>query len=271
MLSRLVRAHATAADGQVCILNAVLRAAGRQALGAKLHAFVMWGLGLPAAYVLAFKLELGVLGERTRVFKRHLTLPLGRLCPRGVAHRFALVGAASWILEQEASDTIAMRHPCPTGSLPDRTAGLWLAPAGCTLLQAFVFHAVVGTWDWDKCAAAAQQLLVGQHEHEEFTQGLLDFETGGQPSATAAEVLAEAALDLQPASAGVMGRGEMAELGLSGAAGGLTGAVLVTATAGGCAAQLEAEVRATRSFEGSPASVPWLHHRPMGMPRSDVQ
>lgn len=45
------------------MLNGILRAAGRQALGATLHAVVMWGVGLPVAYLLAFRLRWGVVGE----------------------------------------------------------------------------------------------------------------------------------------------------------------------------------------------------------------
>lgn len=102
------------ADGQVCVLNGVLRAAGRQALGATLHTIVMWGLGGPLAYLLGFRLQLGVVG-------------------------------------------------------------LWMAPLSCTVLQAIVFHTVVGCWDWQRAVEAAQELVGGaEEEREEEDVGLAE-------------------------------------------------------------------------------------------------
>jgi len=60
--------HLPTGDGQVAVLNAILRAAGRQALGATLHGVVMWGLGLPLGWLLGFHLRLGVLGLWTSPF-----------------------------------------------------------------------------------------------------------------------------------------------------------------------------------------------------------
>ncbi len=45
-----------------CVLNGTLRAAGRQALGARLHLMMYWGLGLPTAYVLGVKAGWGLTG-----------------------------------------------------------------------------------------------------------------------------------------------------------------------------------------------------------------
>lgn len=43
-----------------CVLNGILRACGRQALGARLQLMTYWVCGLPLAYWAAFKMGLGV-------------------------------------------------------------------------------------------------------------------------------------------------------------------------------------------------------------------
>lgn len=52
----------TTGDGQVAVLNGLLRACGRQGYGAALNAFSYWCVGLPLGYWLAFRKDLGVLG-----------------------------------------------------------------------------------------------------------------------------------------------------------------------------------------------------------------
>ncbi|PNW85776.1 hypothetical protein CHLRE_03g205850v5 [Chlamydomonas reinhardtii] len=52
----------TIGDGMNCVLNGILRACGRQALGARLQLMTYWVCGLPLAYWAAFKMGLGVKG-----------------------------------------------------------------------------------------------------------------------------------------------------------------------------------------------------------------
>ncbi|KAG2436928.1 hypothetical protein HXX76_006447 [Chlamydomonas incerta] len=52
----------TIGDGMNCVLNGILRACGRQALGARLQLMTYWACGLPLAYFAAFKMGLGVKG-----------------------------------------------------------------------------------------------------------------------------------------------------------------------------------------------------------------
>lgn len=49
-------------DGLVTVMSAVLRASGRQAIGAVFNIAGYWGLCLPLAWVLGFHYGLGVLG-----------------------------------------------------------------------------------------------------------------------------------------------------------------------------------------------------------------
>ena len=49
-------------DGQVAVLNGLLRACGRQGVGAACNVVSYWLVGLPAAYLLGFKAGLGVRG-----------------------------------------------------------------------------------------------------------------------------------------------------------------------------------------------------------------
>jgi hypothetical protein len=94
-----------------------------------------------------------------------------------------------------------------------------VAPAGCTLLQAFVFHAVVGTWDWERCVEAARQLLAEEESHREFEDGLLDYAAGASPEEQALLLAATAAQD---GGVGAVGRiGE--PVGTAGFAGGRGG------------------------------------------------
>lgn len=51
-------------DGQAAVLSGVLRGAGRQGIGAGTSWFSYWFVGLPLAYLLAFKANMGVLGLR---------------------------------------------------------------------------------------------------------------------------------------------------------------------------------------------------------------
>lgn len=53
-----------AVDGQAAVLSGVLRGAGRQGIGAATSWCSYWIIGLPLAYLLAFKAQLGVLGLR---------------------------------------------------------------------------------------------------------------------------------------------------------------------------------------------------------------
>lgn len=53
-----------AVDGQAAVLSGVLRGAGRQGIGAATSWCSYWLIGLPLAYLLGFKTELGVLGLR---------------------------------------------------------------------------------------------------------------------------------------------------------------------------------------------------------------
>lgn len=57
-----VTAINTIGDGLNCVLNGTLRAAGRQALGARLHLCMYWGVGLPTAYMLGIKAGWGLHG-----------------------------------------------------------------------------------------------------------------------------------------------------------------------------------------------------------------
>lgn len=54
----------TAVDGQAAVLSGVLRGAGRQGVGAATSWCSYWLIGLPLAYLLAFKARMGVLGLR---------------------------------------------------------------------------------------------------------------------------------------------------------------------------------------------------------------
>eukprot|EP00879_Flechtneria_rotunda_P024520 GHRR01025996.1.p2 GENE.GHRR01025996.1~~GHRR01025996.1.p2 ORF type:complete len:167 (+),score=33.02 GHRR01025996.1:36-536(+) len=49
-------------DGMVAVLSSVLRASGRQAIGALFNIAGYWGVCLPLAYVLGFYYKMGVLG-----------------------------------------------------------------------------------------------------------------------------------------------------------------------------------------------------------------
>lgn len=51
-------------DGQAAVLSGVLRGAGRQGIGAGTSWLSYWFIGLPLAYLLAFKANMGVLGLR---------------------------------------------------------------------------------------------------------------------------------------------------------------------------------------------------------------
>lgn len=51
-------------DGQAAVLSGVLRGAGRQGIGAGTSWCSYWIIGLPLAYLLAFKANMGVLGLR---------------------------------------------------------------------------------------------------------------------------------------------------------------------------------------------------------------
>lgn len=51
-----------AGDGMVAVLSSVLRASGRQAIGAAFNLGGYWGLCLPLAWLLGFRAQLGVLG-----------------------------------------------------------------------------------------------------------------------------------------------------------------------------------------------------------------
>jgi MATE family multidrug resistance protein len=51
-------------DGQAAVLSGVLRGAGRQGIGAGTSWCSYWLIGLPLAYLLAFKAGMGVLGLR---------------------------------------------------------------------------------------------------------------------------------------------------------------------------------------------------------------
>jgi hypothetical protein len=51
-------------DGQAAVLSGVLRGAGRQGIGAATSWCSYWLIGLPLAYLLAFKAKMGVLGLR---------------------------------------------------------------------------------------------------------------------------------------------------------------------------------------------------------------
>lgn len=53
-----------AVDGQSAVLSGVLRGSGRQGIGAATSWCSYWLVGLPLAYVLAFKANMGVLGLR---------------------------------------------------------------------------------------------------------------------------------------------------------------------------------------------------------------
>lgn len=54
--------HPAPGDSFVAVLGCVLRAAGRQALGASLNVMSYWVVGLPLAMLLAFRLGLGTAG-----------------------------------------------------------------------------------------------------------------------------------------------------------------------------------------------------------------
>lgn len=53
-----------AGDGQVAVLNGLLRASGRQGKGAVINWASYWVLGLPVSYFLAFNVKWGVYGLR---------------------------------------------------------------------------------------------------------------------------------------------------------------------------------------------------------------
>lgn len=63
-------------DGQAAVLSGVLRGAGRQGLGATCSWLSYWLVGLPLAWLLAFRARLGVLGLRTALGAAVLTQAL---------------------------------------------------------------------------------------------------------------------------------------------------------------------------------------------------
>ena len=54
--------HCSAGDGIVSVVFGVLRGCGRQRLGAIANLTIIWGLGMPLAGILTFKLGMGILG-----------------------------------------------------------------------------------------------------------------------------------------------------------------------------------------------------------------